>query len=57
MEFLNKHINADEIVMDADTGLPVKAIYFSSDCTGNPRKQPAVFWFDIMDEPESGFGA
>lgn len=45
IDFLKHHAKADSIVMDAETGLPVKAIYDSLDCTRNLRVQPAVFWF------------
>ena len=45
MEFLLQHQNADEIVMDADTGLPVKAVYSGPTRFGQIRTYPAVYWF------------
>ena len=44
-DFLRRHADADEIVMDQETGLPVKAVYSGPDCTGNYRTRPAMFWF------------
>ena len=44
--FIMEHQGADDIIVDARTGLPVKAVYSGPDCTGNYRSEPAVFWFD-----------
>jgi hypothetical protein len=46
--FLEQHVHANEIVIDRDMGLPVKAIYSGPDCTNNYREQPAVFFFEDM---------
>ena len=44
LDFLKQHKNADEIVVDAITGLPVKAVY--TRINGNFRRYPAVYWFE-----------
>jgi hypothetical protein len=45
LDFLERHVNANDIVMDTETGLPVKAVYTGPDCTGNYRTHPAEFYF------------
>jgi hypothetical protein len=45
LDFLERHVNANDIVMDTETGLPVKAVYSGLDCTGNYRTHPAEFYF------------
>jgi hypothetical protein len=44
--FLREHCNANDIVMDTRTGLPVKAVYTGPTCFGRLRTQPAVFYFE-----------
>lgn len=44
-EFLERHREADSIVVDAETGELVKAEYGLLDKTGNYRKEPAVYWY------------
>jgi hypothetical protein len=44
--FLERHHNADEIVFDMETDLPVEAVYSGLDCTRNLRTHPASFFFD-----------
>ena len=46
LDFLTKHKDANEIVMDMRTDLPVKAIYSGYDSTGNLRTQDAIFYFE-----------
>ena len=49
-EFLRDHQNADEIVVDAATGLPFKAVYSVLDATGNRRTQPAEFYYNKSEQ-------
>lgn len=50
--FLQNNRQADEIVMDSESGLPVKAIYRYDKITGVLRKYPVeyYFWEDGEDE-------
>lgn len=42
-EFLTAHKDADEIVVDVSTGIPIKAVYLW--IRGVPRKYPATYYF------------
>jgi hypothetical protein len=41
LDFLRDHQGADEIVVDADTGVPVKAVYRT--LRGVPRRYPVEY--------------
>lgn len=44
--FIERHRNADTLVVDMRTGLPHKAIYDTIDCFGRIRQHPVVAYFD-----------
>lgn len=53
--FLLQHIDADEIVVDGASGLPVKAVYSGPTRTGQMRTRPVAYWFScegVVDECE-----
>jgi hypothetical protein len=44
LDFLTLHHDADEIVVDVASGLPVKAVYGSF----GKREEPTEYWFNVF---------